>query len=175
MAMLPHSGARLQPSILVGVVLRTNRGIQCTCQCYVPVNANVYISSSAQAAIMESACAIFELETFSLCTLLSAVVGVVQVYLQPFFTSALGVSEWSASRLTREDRNFCSVLNKGLSFRFSDRDFPIVERKTVAPFLVAFPSNLILVSFLFGISWQPILLNKYDLFELLFFLMPLLP
>jgi len=79
MAMLSHSSAlaaRLQPSLLVGVLLPANGGIQYTYQCYVSVNANVCVLSSAQAAIMESACAIFELETFSLCTLRSAVVGV---------------------------------------------------------------------------------------------------
>jgi hypothetical protein len=136
MAMLPHTGARiarLQPSILVGVLLRTNRGIQCTYQCYVPVNANVYISSSAQAAIMESACAIFELEKFSLCTLRS-VVGVVQVYLQPIFTSALGVSEWSASRLTREERNFCSELIRGLVSASPTVISPLSREKLLLPF-----------------------------------------
>ena len=137
--------------------------------------ANVYISSSAQAAIVELACALFELEIFSLCKLRSAVLGVVQVYLQRFFTSALGVSEWSASRLTREERNFCSELIRCLFSASPTVISPLSREKTVPPSLVAFPSNLILVSFLFGIPWQPILLNKYDLFELLFVLMPLLP
>jgi hypothetical protein len=79
-AMLLHSSApadRLQRSIPVGVVLRANGGIQYTYQCYVSVNANLCVLYSAQAAIMESAYAIFELETFSLCALRSAVMGVV--------------------------------------------------------------------------------------------------
>lgn len=77
--MLSHSSApaaRLQLTILVGVLLPANGGIQYTYQRYVSLNANVCVLSSVQAAIIESACAIFELETFSLSTLRSAVVGV---------------------------------------------------------------------------------------------------
>lgn len=81
--MLPHlsaRAARLQPSIMVGVVLRANGGSQYSLQVLlVFVNPYVCGLSSAQAAIMESACAIFELETLSLCTLQSAVVGVEEV------------------------------------------------------------------------------------------------
>jgi hypothetical protein len=43
------------------------------------VNAFVCVLSSAQAAIMASICVVFELETLSLCTLRSAVVGVEEV------------------------------------------------------------------------------------------------
>ena len=49
MAMLPHSSApaaRLQLSILVGVVLRANGGIQYTYECYVSVNTNFVFCSN---------------------------------------------------------------------------------------------------------------------------------